>query len=250
MNCPDIAELSPLYLARELPAAQLREFEAHLGGCRSCAMEMKQQVSMDARLRAAVSHELPETAALDRSIMRRIGVISARRRQFRRQFIGAAAALILLMAGASAWRVRRAAAPSASPRLYADAARDHQAEVVQHQPRRWRSGSAEIDALATRYGLSGKTAATLGAASFQLEHAKICGLEGRPVLHLVYSNGAREVSLYLRRNASKDRWNLHETIIGKENLDTFQTDRYTAVIVAEGSRADCLQLARSAAMML
>jgi anti-sigma factor RsiW len=251
MNCRDIADLSPLYHSRELAAAQLREFESHLGRCRSCALELERQASMDARLRAAVDHEMPETAALDRSIMERISTASSRRREFSRWFIGAAAAAVLLIACSAWW----AAVQKPAPRLYADAARDHQMEVVQHQPRRWRSGAAEIDALAARYGLSGKAAATLGPAGFRLEHAKTCGLEGRPVLHLVYSNGAREVSLYLRRNdsvrhettASSD---LREVIVGTEYLDAFRTERFTAVIVAEGSRADCLRFARSASMIL
>lgn len=251
MNCSDIAELSPLYLSRELPAARLREFETHLERCRSCARELEQQASMDARLRAAVGHEMPGTAALDRSIIRQIGIISARRQRFSRQFIGAAAAIILLMAGSAWWAWHAmATAQGATPRLYTDAARDHQMEVVQHQPRRWRSGLAAMDALAARYGISGAALSALGPAGYKLDHGKICGLEGRPVLHLVYSNGAREVSLYLRRNDSKDRWNLREAVVGREYLDAFQTGRFTAVIVGEGSRSDCLQFARSAAMAL
>src|SRR5438045_321278 len=129
MNCSDIAELSPLYLAAELPAARLREFETHLNRCRSCALELEQQVAMDARLRAAVGHEMPDTAALDRSIIRGMGVVALRRRWF----IGAAAAIILSVAVSAWWSAGR----RSTPRLDADAARDHRLEVVERQPRRW-----------------------------------------------------------------------------------------------------------------
>jgi anti-sigma factor RsiW len=247
MNCRDIAELAPLYLSRELPADELREFERHLGRCRSCALEIDQEASIDARLRAAVGDEMPETATLNRAVITRIDAVSVRRRQF----IGVAAAVLLLTAGGAAWwSAHEGSTPRPYTRLYTDAARDHQLEVVEHQPRRWRSGAAGIETLAARYGLPARAAATLGPAGFRLQQAKICGLEGRPVLHLVYTNGAREVSLYLRRNDAQDRSDLHEAVLGREYVDTFRTDRFVAVIVAQGSRADCRQFSRSAAVAL
>lgn len=239
MNCADIAELTPLYLAHELPAAQLREFDLHLKQCRSCALELEQQSLIDARLRAVVCSEMPETAHLEQSITGQIGA-------GHRKFLAAAAAMVLLAAGSVWWVWNRAHVP----RLYADAARDHQVEVLEHQPRRWRSGAAEVNALAARFGLSGAAVAALCPAGYKLEHAKICGLDGGPVLHLVYANGAREVSLYVLTNNPRIQPRIGQAVVGKEYLDAFRTNRFTAIVVAAGSRADCLQFAQSASAVL
>src|SRR5436305_10917316 len=84
-------------------------------------------------------------------------------------------------------------------KLFVDAARDHQAEVMEHRPRRWRSEPADVRILAERFGLAGDKAETLAPVGFRLLQAKTCGLEGRPALHLVYTDGSREISLYVRR---------------------------------------------------
>jgi len=160
--------------------------------------------------------------------------------------MAAAAAMVLLAAGL-AWWVRQGIAV---PRLYGDAARDHRLEVVEHQPRRWRSGLAEVNALAARFGLSGATLAALHPAGYTLERAKICGLDGGPALHLVYASGNREVSLYVRGKPSRDWPQSGQAVVGKEYVDALQTSHFTAIIVAQGSRADCLEFAQSAAAVL
>jgi anti-sigma factor RsiW len=239
VNCSGIAEATPLYLADELPASQRREFVAHLNGCRSCASEVEQWASVDVRLRAAVGYEMPSTADLDRSVMRQIRSDSLTRR---RGFMVGAAALVLLAAG-SAWWVR----PAAVPRLYADAARDHRLEVVDRQQRRWHFESSEVNALAGRFGLSGTDVTRLAPAGYRLEHAKICGLDGEPALHLVYASSAREVSLYVRRNSATPAGQL---VVGSEVVDVLRTRRFTALVVAQGPRADCVEFAQFAAARL
>jgi hypothetical protein len=135
------------------------------------------------------------------------------------------------------------------PRIYADAARDHQAEVVEHQPRRWRSERANVNALAERFGLPASAVAALGPAGSTLVHAKICRLNGVPVLHLVYEIGRGEISLYVRRNDDRAATNA-PVLVGKEYVDAFHTPRFSVIVVAAGSRADCLLFARSSAAVL
>jgi len=239
MNCVDIAERAPLYLAHELSASELRAFEMHLDGCRGCAEEIELQVSMDARLRASIGSEIPETAELEKAVRRQIRLISLARW---RRFVAAAAVIVSLVAGSARCFTR-------VPRIYADAARDHQAEVVEHQPRRWRSERADVNALAERFGLPASAVAALGPAGSTLVHAKICRLNGVPVLHLVYEIGRGEISLYVRRNDDRAATNA-PVLVGKEYVDAFHTPRFSVIVVAAGSRADCLLFARSSAAVL
>jgi anti-sigma factor RsiW len=239
MNCVDISEQAPLYLAHELSGPDLRAFETHLDRCRSCAEEIELQVSIDARLRASIGSEIPETADLETVVRRQIRMVSRARR---RRFLAAAAAVVFSVAGSAWWFTR-------TPRIYADAARDHQAEVVEHQPRRWRSELADVNALASRFGLPASAVAALGPAGSTLVHAKICRLDGLQVLHLVYKSGTREISLFVRRNDAGAATNA-PVLVGHDYVDAFRTPRFSAIVVAAASRTDCLSFAQAAAAVL
>ena len=191
MNCRDIEEFSPLYLSGELEEAQRSLVAAHLGECRSCAAEMNRRVGLDARLRDAVSAELPDATAIQGSVRSRI--VAERRLRF-----AAVAAAVLCATVLGYWALR----PEPVARLFADAALDHRLEVMEHQPRHWRSDPAEIEKLAARFELSNMAA--LAPEGYRLEHAKVCGIEGKPALHLVYTNGAPGVfCLYTRANGKR-----------------------------------------------
>jgi hypothetical protein len=131
--------------------------------------------------------------------------------------------------------------------LYADAALDHRLEVMEHQPRRWRTDPVEIAKLAARYPLP--DLARLAPAGYTLEHAKMCGLEGQPALHLVYTNGAQEVSVFVRGRTGAAKA-IHAVRVGSEHLAGILTDRLEAVVATSGSADDCLKFAQSAAAML
>ncbi len=230
MNCREIEEIAPLYLSGELEEDQRALFRVHLAQCRRCAAEIERQVALDARVVEAVS-EMPDASAVAQSVGRRI----ARERAWR--FAAVAAALVF-----AAFLGYRGLRPAPVSRLYADAALDHRLEVIEHQPRRWRTDPAEIDKLATRYELT--NLAALAPEGYRLEHAKMCGIDGKPALHLVYTNGSREFSVFVRARTGGDKV-LREVSVGSDHLAGFGTDRLEAV-VAGGSSGECLEFARVA----
>jgi anti-sigma factor RsiW len=232
MTCGEIEDLAPLYLSGELEEGSRGLFEAHLTQCRSCAAEVRAQASEDARLRDAVSMELPDTSALQASVRKQIGAERVRR-------FAAVAAAVLFAAALGYWALRMR--PPA--RVYADAALDHRLEVMEHQPRRWRSDPADIAKLAQRFELSNLTA--LAPPGYRLEHAKMCGIDGKPALHLVYTNGSQEFSIFVRARSGQAR-GVRMVGVGSESLAGFQTDRVEAVIATSGSSEECLEFARFA----
>jgi anti-sigma factor RsiW len=234
MNCADIEELAPLYLSGEMEESQRRVVRAHLAQCRICASEIDRQMALDARLRHAVSTELPDSVGVERSVRGRIRVERAWR------FAAVAAAVLLAV-----FLGYRALRPVS--RLYIDAALDHRLEVMEHQPRRWRSDPAEIEKLASRFQLSNVGA--LAPAGYRLEHAKMCGIDGKPALHLVYTNGSEELSFYVRTRTGGDKA-LQAVTVGSEHLASFQTDRLEAIVATGGSGSQCLQFAQFAAHVL
>jgi len=130
MNCREIEQLSLLYLSGEIEEGPRALVRAHLAQCRSCASRMNRKIALDARLREAVSMELPDATAVGRSVRRRIGA-----ERTRRFALLAATAAIVVFAAILGYRALR---PEPVGRLYADAALDHRLEVMEHQPRHWR----------------------------------------------------------------------------------------------------------------
>lgn len=236
MTCRELLEIAPLYLSGELEGSELARVHGHLAECRNCAREMERETELDRRLREEMSGELPDASAIQKSVRGRIGVEKARR-----WAIGAAAAAGVLFAVVMGYRAMK------PERVFADAAADHRAEVMEHRPRRWRTEPAEIEKLAARYEL--RDVARLAPEGYRLEHAKMCGIEGQPALHLVYTNGDREVSVYVLSNNGATKA-IHATRIGSEQLAAFRTGRVEAIVATGGSSEECLEFARVAAKSL
>ncbi len=230
MTCREIEELAPLYLSGEIDEERRAQFHTHLQSCRDCAAEIGEQRSLDARLRDTAGN-LPDALALESLVRRRIAV----ERWVRVGTIAAAVALAAFLG----YRVLH---PRPVERVYADAALDHRLEVMEHQPRRWRTDPAEIEKLATRFRLP-----DVGwlAPGYRLERAKICGIDGAPALHLVYSNGSQEVSVFIRQ---RDGTALRAVAVGNEHLAAFELGLGSAeaVIATSGSREECDEFARRA----
>jgi hypothetical protein len=145
--------------------------------------------------------------------------------------------------------------PSHVSQVYADAAEDHQSEVIDHSPRPWLSDPAQIEALAEKQGIGVAIPGEL-ASGYRLARGKICWLDERVYLHLVYSDGGREFSLFLRardaenldariRGFSNGRL-LRECASGNQHLTSFTTRHLNAIVATNDSAAASLEDARLA----
>ena len=248
MNCPECRELLPCYLSGELEPLRARAFQDHLRDCPECAREMEQQMNLDHQLRATILAEDVDTTRVDRRVRQQIG---ARRAL---SWIIAAGIAALFMAGLFGYRLTR---PTPIARVHSDALRDH-GRVAAH--RQWISDQASLAQLARQEGMEASNLLTLAPAGYKLEHGKLCRLDGRSFLHLVYSNGKYEVSVFLRqwdvepapgkaREIVKDR-PVYAADAGSEHLTFFQTNRLTAMVVSDQSGETALSVASSLALSL
>ena len=233
MNCNDVIELSPAYLSGELDPARAAAVAAHLDSCADCARD----VDLDTRLRRTVLAEPVDTATADLAIRRRV----AREARLRRMSIAVGIAALLVVGIV----VHRAVSVKTAS-VYAAAAQDHRREVVNHESRRWISEPEQMDALATRQGIS--ATAPVAIAGYHVEHAKLCRLNGRIFLHVVYSDGAREFSLFLRQ---PDAHPTPVQVAGAdgEQVAAFETAHVAAIIVTDRA-ADAAEFAALAAAAL
>jgi anti-sigma factor RsiW len=242
MTCKDVVALSPLYLSGELDSTRAAEIGKHLEACATCARELREHQEIDARLRAAILDESVETSELERRVREHV----ARRRGYGRWVSAAASVAAALVVG---WVLYRVSMPGS--KLYADAAEDHRREVVEHQSRRWIFEGPAIDAMALAQGVPASGIHATESDGYRLERAKLCRLNGRIFLHLVYTDGARECSIFLRQREDEpvaEPANAGD-LEGK-HLAAFRTKALTAVVVTEQSRDAALQFARFAASAL
>jgi len=238
MSCDEVREQAPLYLSGELAGAERARFAAHLAACTACELEIEAQGQLDARLAGALRGEVPDTTRIEAQVRREIS---------RRRWVPAGAiAAGLVVAAAGIYGLTR---PSPAPAWYADAARDHRVEVTEGQPRRWRTDAAEIDKVAAQGGLSLAQSQDLAAPGYALERAKICGLSGERMLHLVFSNGARRYSVFVGQHAGA-RTGVRQVQSGSEEVAGFETGRLRAAVVTAGAASECGELARIAASKL
>jgi anti-sigma factor RsiW len=255
MNCDDIGQLTPLYLSGELDPGRSAELRAHLELCGSCAREIQQQRELDRRLRAEVLAESVDTQQLEQAVRRQIAIRPGTKVT---HWLVAAASIAAVATGSQvAYRTWYQLNP---PPVCVDAALDHYREIVDRQPRPWLSDAAAIESLAKRQGVPASAVAALGPTAYHLERGRLCFLDKRIFLHLVYTKDGQEFSVYLRpRDSQSLSGETRGTINGKQvyaaDLDAervafFQTDRLTAVFVAEQSSDSALSLARAAATRL
>jgi hypothetical protein len=267
MDCSQVEELGPLYLSGELDRERASAVDAHLRSCPSCMSEIESQVRLDARMREVIAGEAVDATAVERWIRSRISTESTSKiasispipaRPTGRRWVGAAlgAAAVLLLAAVGYVGL---SSPHAT-RVYADAAKDHQREVVEDEPRRWLSDRAAISALAQGQGIAASAPFAISSGPYRLERARLCFLAGHIYLHAVYTDGAREFSVYFRVRGSESLPGnprevdngriLHASTLGAEEVASFQTKDLTVLVVSDRDSSDALQVARLAATTL
>src|SRR5579863_4747916 len=113
MDCDQLRDLTPLYLAGDLDEPRAAAFRAHLASCPSC--------DLDARLRQEILSDDVDATALDARIL---AAVNHARPRWRGISIASIIAAMLVI-GIIGYRVSTAASP-----LFAAAALDHHREVI------------------------------------------------------------------------------------------------------------------------
>jgi anti-sigma factor RsiW len=244
MTCSEISKSTPLYLSGELDGAAAAQFADHLKSCPDCRLYVERDAEIDKLIRESMVNEGSDTASIDRRA--RAGIRAERQRSRLRLMAGAAGFAAVLAMAVAAYRM--AARPNA---VYAAAARDHLVELVRKQPRKWTTDASAIAQLAARVGLSGAAATAFAPAGYHLAQGRLCFLDGRIFLHLVYAGADGNFSLFLRRaEASGDSGAIDAHRFDTEQVAGFQHNALRAVLVTEQPGDTAVQLARSAAKSL
>jgi hypothetical protein len=199
----------------------------------------------DELLRRGILAEPADTSEIDKRVLGQIQ--SARGHSSRRLAVAFAIAAVLFLAVAG----YRSILAKRMNTTEAAAARDHRTEIVNAQPRKWITKASAIEELAASQGLPGAAIAGFVPAGYHLAQGRLCFLNGRIFVHLVYANPAGVFSLYVRKPVGLAAAELgtpaRANDFGDEHVAGFEKSYVTAVVVTEQSAGEAMRLANSLA---
>lgn len=241
MNCSEARYYTPLKLSGELEGALLHKFDAHLFICPSCRQNLRDDTDLDISIRNASDErwDFGHVEARVLATIRSEGTPESRRRPLI-WGLGMAAAVLTMVIGLAFYLFPERKSPLT---IYRDAADDHRAEVAGHMKLKWEHDPGAILALVSRVGGTGILTEQIAPPGFHLDRARICKLLSHRYVHLVYSDGQREVSYFVRsRNGEELTGSPALEVNGKAiHVDTvrdlqvagFQSDSVTVLLVSD-----------------
>jgi anti-sigma factor RsiW len=194
MNCSYYEQVSNAYLTGEIDGPEWRK---HLSECPACAAKLREESDFDLLVRHAVNEERVQTRQIEAHVRAAIRGSSPWNRpgfvmlRYAAAATVALATLLIATFGYANGRMEQNA-------ICIDAAEDHQEEIIGKARRKWRTEAKEVAALSQKITGDPWVAQHLAPAGYSLVGARTCILHGKRYLHLNYSDGSHEVSLFVR----------------------------------------------------
>lgn len=201
---------------------------------------------LDQRVRDRILAEEVDTSRVAAAVRNQI---QTRQRHVPGWAVAAAALIVTALAARFSYQMFQR---EQTPPLCIAAAHDHNSEIAQGMPRKWLSDLSSIQSLAAQQGVPAAAITALNTTGYHLERGRLCFLQKQIFLHLVYTKHDDVFSVYLRPRDSESRFgpSVHQVSVGTEDLAYFQTDRLTAVFVAEESKSNAWAFANAGAKVL
>ena len=206
MRCSEVEQKAAMYFSHELESGESTDFLTHLKLCASCAEAVEKQGELDNLVRSSILDQRLETRSLEMRILEGIEKAPAIERWIwlRRNIrvVALAAGVLFVLGLLSLLPIQRV-----NLALYADAAVDHRVEVVNKAVIRWTSNPEDLSRMSMRVAGEVVRPQALSPDAYHFSRARVCSLQGKRYLHLVYTDGIHELSLFVSR---QDRGRLSE----------------------------------------
>jgi anti-sigma factor RsiW len=196
MNCPNYEHDTDAYLSGEFESA---EWRSHLDCCPNCAAKLQSETDFDLIIKHAVNEERLQTRQLEAHV--RAAIRKSRKLWHMPKLptlrYGIAATIVFGVLGLASFGYAKGRMDHSA--VCSDAADDHQEEIVVKAPRKWRSDLKQVEALSQRIVGDSTVAERVTPAGYHLVGARICTLHDKDYMHLDFSDGSSEISLFIRR---------------------------------------------------
>jgi anti-sigma factor RsiW len=233
MNCSYFEQVTDAYLSGEIEGP---EWRIHLDNCPSCASKLRSESDFDLIVKQAVHSDRLQTRQIEahvRAAIRESHPIWGR--PILVAFRNGIAAVVVFgtLAVASLGYARGRIDRSA---ICVDAADDHQEEIVGKAPRKWRSDINEIAALSQKIAGDPSIPQRLAPAGYQLIGARVCLLHGKRYMHLDYSDGSKEISLFVGHQ--DDRKTISARVLSWFESDSVSAEHVESLTVGAIQKKD------------
>jgi anti-sigma factor RsiW len=256
MNCPNYEQVTDAYLSGEIDSP---EWRSHLDCCPNCAAKLQSESDFDLILRHAVNEERLQTRQLEAHV--RAAIHQPRSRWHSPMFVlryGLAAMVVFGTLGLATFGYAKGRMDRTA--TCADAADDHREEIIEKAPRKWRVNPKDVQALSQRVVGDPSVPERVTPAGYHLVGARICILHDKDYLHLDFSDGNNEISLFVRNQSPA---NLADRVLSwfqsdgesVENVETLnvgatQKHNLSLVVVSTTPVPDVQKLVEQAANQL
>ena len=257
MNCNQIHEIMPLYLAGELQGESLREFHEHTAQCRACAGNVDSNRELDDALRSALGDEMPNASAVVARVRKQIdGDARLRRLPWRvphlawaKAGFAFAAALVLAIATlgwlSGYWHQKGMALAAAD---------DHFSDLVLNRHSDWLVKRADITAfIEQEFPQHAGLLPRITPEGASLEKVRLCRLKQATYAHLVFKTGDVETSVFLIDNPrrSPDYQAAHLRNVEHDlEVSGFSASDLSGIVVGRRGAVPTTQIARQLAERL
>ncbi|PYY13726.1 MAG: hypothetical protein DMG60_21300 [Acidobacteria bacterium] len=194
MNCTYSDQVTDAYLSGEIEGP---EWRTHLGKCPECAAKLAAESDFDLVIKHAVNEERLQTRQLEAHVRNAIRNSSPWKSPVMvlvRYSVAATAIFATLLVATFGYAKGRMDLSATC----GDAVDDHQEEVIGKAPRKWKVDDKDVQALAQRVVGDPQAPQRVAPAGYHLVGARVCVLHGKRYMHLDYSDGMNQVSLFLR----------------------------------------------------
>ena len=240
MVCKSLQAQLDTYLDNELPAEEMKQFDAHVRNCASCSAEGLARLQMKRRVRAAGQSFAPSEAFRARMQKR----VSQRPRRFGKfAWIWAPVAVALLaVIGSAIWERQRGA-----EQIYGEVADLHVTTLASSTP----MDVVSADRHTVKPWFQGKIPFAfdlpeLQGSEFSLLGGRITYLEQAPGAHLIYQVRKHEISVFIFREASLPGYLDTGTRASKEtsfSVESWSQGGLRYFVMGDASPADIENLA-------
>lgn len=260
MECREVETLEPLYMGSELPQSEKQRLDAHLLDCTECSRAYEMAVALDDLLRDTVVHRRIDESKVISTVRTQIASERPAKNRTKAWVLALVPLMAILLLTAGAYLIVRQVERPAN--LFTDAVADHFQEVTQRLPVEWTTDPAVMRKLLEDWVKDPSIADSLTPPGFHLSRMRLCELMNRNYLHLVYSNGGQDLSVFLRRrdgeslpgqevqqlnnshsNASTGVATLHMARHGQVEVAGFQTPVVTVLFVGNIEKNALQQIA-------
>lgn len=194
MNCTYAEQVTDAYLSGEIEGP---EWCTHLKSCPECAAKLAAESDFDLVIKHAVNEERLQTRQLEAHVRNAIRTSSRWNTPVMMMVrYGVAATMIFAVLLVATFGYAKGRMDLVA--TCCDAVDDHQEEVIGKAPRKWRTEDKDVQALAQRMVGDANVVERSTPAGYHLIGARVCVLHGKRYMHLDYSDGTNQMSVFLR----------------------------------------------------